>query len=235
MSIKKIGIPGWVIDNKVFGVTLPYGEYIRRFGQMIILTPDEPVRDDLDLLFLPGGLDVNPSRQNGKLSLYTGSSNSMLEYFDEHRLPGYIDNNTPIFGVCRGAQSLYSIFGGKLDQHNFVHTQSEFPKDQCHALCWHGLENYNKYNNLLTSVNSRHHQTLLHDENNLQLETIAVAREYYTEKKYLDYYNIVEVFKHREKPIWGVQYHPEDCYYDNFTPMIIKELMENKVEEQVEI
>lgn len=201
---------------------------------MIILTPDEPIRDDLDLLFLPGGLDVNPARQKGQLSLYTGNSNAMLEYFDEISLPGYIENGTPIFGVCRGAQSLYSIFGGKMNQHNYWHTQSSFPKDECHGLHWMQEEYFQEYDNLVNNVNSRHHQTMIYDGDNHEIEVVAVARTDFKNGSSEHHLDIVEVFKHSTLPIWGTQYHPEDCPTDGFTPLIIKNLLQN-VNQEVEI
>ena len=39
-----------------------------------------------------------------------------LEYFDTVMLQKYIDAGVPIFGICRGAQTMIAHFGGKLDQ-----------------------------------------------------------------------------------------------------------------------
>lgn len=217
---KKIGIPGWSTGDNSWGITKPYGEYIRQFGQAIILFPDDPVREDLDLLFLPGGLDVNPATIDTKISLYTGVGNPSLEYFDTHKLPEYIDNGTPVFGVCRGAQRLWSMFGGKLIQHNPYHKQSEHSKDECHKLKF--TDNYTHLSKLVNEVNSRHHQSMsIVDSTPDELEVIALAKE--TDKCIR--YDIVEIFKHKDFPIYGTQYHPEDCPTERVASVIISELL----------
>lgn len=235
--MKKIGLVAWSTGENSFGFTKPYGEWIRKFGQLVVLMPDDPIREDLDLLILPGGLDVSPSRQSGyNLSLYTGNSNPMLEYFDKHILPEYIQHNTPILGICRGAQSLYTMFGGVMNQHNFTHIQSEHPKHQVHGLGWITEELHEKYSGKVQMVNSRHHQTMIWDQNNPNIEVMAIAREYYntktengkSETKYTDYADIVEVFKIKDKNIFGVQYHPEDNVIDNFTPELVLDLLKIK-------
>lgn len=219
---KKIGIPGWVVERKFFGVGIAYAEYLRSFGQLIILNPDDQVRDDLDLLVLPGGLDVSPSRQQVEsLSLYTGESNPMLEFFDTHALPGYLSNNTPILGICRGAQSLWTNFGGELIQHNFQHKQSLHPKDECHGLFWSTFYDDRKATTLVKNVNSRHHQTMnTMNHSPESIQPIAWAVEGGAADM-----SIVEIFRHENDRIWGVQYHPEDCPNDRFTPYIIHKLL----------
>src|SRR5690606_36400608 len=135
MSLQ-IGIPGWTIDRKYFGITLPYAEFINEYGTVNILSPDMQVRTDLDLLILPGGADIAPSRfsQTFAPSYYTGLSNPQLEYFDKYKLPDYISMEMPILAICRGSQSLWQIFGGQMNQHNYWHKQSEHNKDECHEL-----------------------------------------------------------------------------------------------------
>lgn len=58
---KIIGIPGWVIEGKYFGVGVSYANFISQFGRMRVLTPEDTVNPPkLDLLILPGGADINP-------------------------------------------------------------------------------------------------------------------------------------------------------------------------------
>lgn len=216
----KIGIPGWSIERKYFGVTNPYAEFINHFGTMHILSPDMEVRNDLDLLIIPGGADINPTRLSRKPSYYTGSSNPHLEYFDEHKLSTYMVNETPIIAICRGAQSIWSMFGGDIIQHNYWHTQSEHQKDECHEISWAKPEFETKYGKLIQKVNSRHHQTI-NGLNNVpaDLEVLAYAKEGKSIMK-----SIVEIYRHKTLPIYGYQAHPEDMPSDRLTPLIIKEL-----------
>jgi putative glutamine amidotransferase len=217
---KKIGIPGWLIDGKCFGVTLPYINYISKFGIPIIITPNQ-VNDlpEIDLLYLPGGLDVNPLNYNEMPGYYTQNPNVMLEYFDKHILPKYIENNTSIFAVCRGAQSLFTMYGGTLIQDFKEHKQSGYPTDQCHLIKPKDASLYKNYNELFKNlkVNSRHHQMMIDDGKSNEIDIIAVAE---------DFTDIVEVWKHKTKDIWGVQYHPEDHgTNDKFSPFVINNLL----------
>lgn len=227
--MKKIGIPGWVIDGKTFGIGLAYAEFIRKFGQLIILNPDEPIRDDLDLLFLSGGADITPHQhRNSRLSLYTQSSNPILEYFDNTCLEKYIEQGTPIFGVCRGAQKLWSLFGGNIVQNCYNHDQSSTNKHECHGL--HFDTKFEKeYSPLVDSVTSRHHQTMSSKEKypHDTLEVIAWAKEMWGKKPVIRH-DIVEIFTVRNKNIIGVQYHPEDNSTEYLSHSLIKKLLKDE-------
>lgn len=221
MSKKQIGIPGWV-GSGMFGITQPYAEYISKFGNLVILSPNDTFRKDIDLLILPGGADVSPARYSDEASFYSGNNNPLLEFFDSNVLPDYLQNGTPIIGICRGAQSLWTIFGGKMVQHNPYHEQSDFPKDECHRLEWSSKENEQMYGKLIKKVNSRHHQTMNSYQAPPELEVLAFSKE--GDKGYVDK-SIVEIFKHRKLPIFGLQSHPEDMPNDNLTPNIIFEFL----------
>jgi len=69
-----------------------------------------------DLVYLPGGADVDPIRYGGDPELsymYTG----MLDRWEVDVVPKALKLNIPIFGVCRGHQVLWVELGGKLEQH----------------------------------------------------------------------------------------------------------------------
>ena len=121
--MKKIGIVSWKLGDNSFGVTTPYLEWLDNFGKIKILDFAEDFEDTLDLLVIPGGPDIDPSRYNQKPHRQTGKPCPFREYFDEFVLPVYIDNNMPILGICRGMQTLAVHFGGSLHQH-IVHETS---------------------------------------------------------------------------------------------------------------
>lgn len=221
----KIGMPSWVYKN-FYGIKTSYAEYIRSIGELVMLNPDDPCRDDLDLLILPGGADVTPHQHKiSKLSLMTGSSNPLLEYFDNKVLPDYINQETPIFGICRGAQKLWSLFGGAINQHIDDHEQSSYDTDECHGLYFVDKE----YDTIKVNVTSRHHQAMyVSKDTNPDLEVIAYATEEKLKpvSKILTYRpDIVEAFRVKGRQIAGVQYHPEDNRDDSFTPIIIDKLL----------
>ena len=102
MSQKKIGIVGWNVGDNTFGVGKNYLTWISKFGAPIILTPHNREIENLDLLILPGGADINPWTYGEIPHFNTGTPNVMLEYFDATMLPQYIESGIPIFATCRG-------------------------------------------------------------------------------------------------------------------------------------
>ena len=60
--MKRIGIFGWKTGENSFGITAPYFSFLESFNSTVeIITPSpEPRIDDLDLIVVPGGADVNP-------------------------------------------------------------------------------------------------------------------------------------------------------------------------------
>lgn len=223
MNRKKIGIPGWNIAENSFGVTKAYLEFISYFGTPIILTPHEGFRKDIDLLILPGGKDIDTSRYNAIPGFYTGDSNQILEYFDKHVLPDYINSETPIFGICRGFQSLNVIFNGSLTQH-YIHAYSKDRDELVHKLDLVddliAITTTNKSGSKsickTIETNSMHHQCVF--DHNLGDNLIPTL-------KHSD--GVIEGIRHKSLPIFGVQYHPEELY-DKYSVATIKYLLNYK-------
>ncbi len=100
--MKNIGIVAYPIDGG-YGIPTSYLNFFSMFGHITMITHNEiKIRKDLDLLVLPGGPDVDPSRYLDSLdeiSLYIGKSCPFRERFDRVLLPEYIKHGTPIFGI----------------------------------------------------------------------------------------------------------------------------------------
>lgn len=192
-----IGIPGWVIGN-MFGINLDYYQYIMRLrcGDLRILTLDSPIYSDLDLLIIPGGADVNPERYGGKPGFYTGAPDLIKEYFDLHILPQYIEQRTPIFGICRGVQTIAVHFGLGLVQDMSHETNG---KDDPYAGV-HGLRILDAPNRKI-KVNSRHHQSIEYPSDDSPVRVLATHSANHRH---------VEAIRIQGYPICGVQYHPEN-------------------------
>lgn len=78
-------------------------------------------------LILFGGTDINPQLYFEE-ALSTTDKPDDLRDRNECLLVAYaIDVGQPIIGVCRGAQLLCALNGGKLDQHNPKHLNNNHP------------------------------------------------------------------------------------------------------------
>jgi putative glutamine amidotransferase len=194
--------------GEIFGVHQDYLNLVEEFGSPVILPQleweDFKKTVKVDGLLLPGGSDVNPRRYKALFSFMSYRPNSYLEFFDTEILPNLIGEDFPIFGVCRGLQTLNVHFGGTLHQHLWKHPHSGFKTDLVHKITVAGLKKE-------ISVNSFHHQAIarLGDA----LDVIAVSSED----------GVVEAIRHQFLPIIAVQWHPERIH-DNLSIGYMQEL-----------
>jgi len=225
-----IGVPGWKIGENSFGCTLVYLYYLSHFGEVKILTTINEVDESLDLLVIPGGSDVDPGRYNQAPGYYNSKPDPIKEYFDTAILPKYIENGTPILGICRGAQSIAVLFKAQLIQHMYHESNTEIlgRSATVHTLT---LADESKFKSEYVKaysdkagkikpikVNSMHHQCIsaYNFPSNI-LEIIA----YYKGSNPTS----IEAFRHKTLPIYGLQYHPEELEEDPFGDYIVNLLI----------
>jgi putative glutamine amidotransferase len=205
--MKKIGIVG-SLRGDTLGIPYSYADFItRNLGEIIILTCTSAIREDLDLLILPGGADVNPERYGAIPDLATDSPDIYKEFFDLHHLPLYISKKIPIFGICRGIQTLNVHFGGTLlqDMPYFHETNDKAnPNGKVHPV-------FSMNKSIKLEVNSRHHQAI--DDLG---EGLIPLFEHTS--------GIIEAVEHRDLPILAVQWHPEDLYERKATEWLMIKL-----------
>ncbi len=218
--MKTIGIVGYRSeDGSVFGAGSNYLELISRFGKPYIIFPDEELAA-VDLLVLPGGLDVAPQSFGARPTFKTGNQDVFKQFFYEKRLPLYIDVGIPIFGICLGFQMLAVYFGSAMEQHLWKHPQSPGRSLAAHTV--EPLPAATRYAGEPFNVNSHHHQGILLQGLSPQLEPLAITK--------LDPYSedmLVEAFCHKTKPVMAVQWHPEE-WFDAFSCMMINDLLYEK-------
>lgn len=135
---------------------------------------------DLDGIILSGGDNIGQTPERDKTEI------KLIDYA--------INNNIPIFGVCRGMQVLNKFFGG----------EQEFLNTDTHVGNNHSIKIKNEsFSKLINStdvlVNSYH-------RNIISVDSLA---ETLTPFAFSDIDNTVEAFIHSTLPIIGVMWHPE--------------------------
>lgn len=225
---KKIGLV--IPVNEGAAINARYLEWTSQFGNVIFINPMDETIHDVDLLIIPGGSDVNPARYGEKPSFHCQKPNPFIEWFDENILPQYIENNIPIFGICRAFQSIAVMYGVKLTQHvGFPVSEPRWkevehldfkvnaqPTDRLYRFAeTHPAKKNTKY-----GINSLHHQCFYPDDvQGTDVVVLATSAEF----------GNVEVARIKNKPIFLIQFHAEetDCTYSN---MLVKHLLQdNKV------
>lgn len=241
---KTILIPGYTYRNGSdiagFGVGINYLNFLHKFGKVRILTQDDDIVQG-DMLFLPGGMDTASSNYGATPSFSLGHQDAHKEWFMKERLPYYI-GKIPIFAVCLGMQQLATVFNSVLEQHLMWHESSEKRWATAHYVFKDtafvdGIIKKEireeikekKRTSLGFKVNSHHHQCVYdtHLGNDLQPLLFAEQNEWdYHFLNQLVHHNsrIVEAFVHKQLPIVGVQWHPEELY-DKFSVSAIYNLL----------
>ncbi|HEV8647354.1 MAG TPA: gamma-glutamyl-gamma-aminobutyrate hydrolase family protein, partial [Burkholderiales bacterium] len=108
-------------DNRY---TLPaeYLDAVRRAGGVpVLIAPGEPrweaILDVVDALILSGGGDIDPSRYNGKRHETNYAIDQERDALELELGRCVIASGMPTLGICRGAQILNVVQGGKLIEH----------------------------------------------------------------------------------------------------------------------
>ncbi len=224
---KTIGIYADTFNGKI-GQTFAYMQFFSQFGFVRLLsTLDnlQNIENEIDVLVLPGGADVDVATYNAIPGVMDSRTNQHYEFLDKVLLPKFIEANKPIIGICRGLQRLNTWFGGTLNQHIIGHQQGE---DR--TATKQPLQFLNEEEQIF--VNSMHHQSI--DELGKGFEIIGYTPSYvgcYSNfttilpwREYDKNQNVtkrverpitIEIIKHSELPILAFQYHPEEfnCSY----------------------
>jgi putative glutamine amidotransferase len=205
--MKKIGIPFGFIGTSC-GIRSSYYSYLMDYFDDIEIVLLPPVHDQkaLDLLILPGGADVLSTRYGGIPSASSGFADPVKEYFDSYWLPRYIETGTPIFGVCRGIQSLNVLLGGSLGETFHKTNKDTEPGDEMHKVYINSeLMKQNTYFSSLVKdvklatfgVNSRHHQ-------GFRLRQMGDWVPLFTDSSKFEGSSTVEAAAHLTYPVVGV-------------------------------
>lgn len=206
--MKKIGLLCNIrTDSDRFSFNVAYYNFAKTLGTVVLIEPRSlEIIEDLDLLILPGGEDVYPLRYGEAPEINTGLPNMGYEFFDAIVLPEYIKRKVPIFGICRGLQTLNVMFGGSLIQHIYEPTSNS-------SIRWeHVHDVIDTRTNQRFSVNSLHHQAINVVAEDFEVLLRGKSVNHKDVKKERDLQ--IEAIKHKSLPILAVQFHPEEMFDD---------------------
>lgn len=200
-----------------YSVTTDYEVFpLHQAGYVPILLPAvdlsdkqlEAIVEDVDLVVMTGGFDVDPINYGEELKSDTVRRYSMRDQTEFRLIKAAIKAGKGIFGLCRGMQVLNVFFEGSLyqdlkesgftdlahmqnfrEQYSLAHKVS-IVKDSL-------LYNIMKSENIL--VNSFHHQGV--KKLGKGLKATATSSD-----------GLIEAFEHEKYPIMAVQWHPEVSY-----------------------
>ena len=228
-NIKKIAIVGHFTGENSFGISKPDLFFWQRFGEVSLISPFEKHVRDVDLLVMPGGQDVDPYRYltpEDDTHIYTGSPCMQKERFDRFLLPKYIEAKIPLFGICRGHQSLAVHFNAKLKQHMYHETNPSndgaktMHKVIAPEFIKHTIPTMWDYDDLNFDVNSRHHQVVMNCPEN----ATVIGRYNGKDKEEWEEGDIEALTYFPDYPAHTVQWHPEDKQ-DDFSIRLINHLL----------
>jgi gamma-glutamyl-gamma-aminobutyrate hydrolase PuuD len=184
-----------------------FGEVVNRVGEMKLMPKS------IGLVVFTGGSDVHPGMYQEDVyeKCYCDPKRDMYEYavFQMAKM-----NNIPMFGICRGAQFLCVMDGGKLAQHVTGHQGG------------HIMETADGKSFM---VSSAHHQMMIPRSENpiLGWASPKLSQVYLNGKGENAHYITVEpeVVEFPSIRAYGVQYHPEIMQTDSEGSLYCQELV----------
>jgi putative glutamine amidotransferase len=208
-----------------------YVDYFSKFGEIVPITPECPYVEDIDVLVLTGGADINPIRY-GDFPKESGAPNLEYDYFEQVMLSLYIDANIPIVGICRGMQALFVHYGGKLNQHEDLPTSTSKGnyltqhlnmgsrgKIVEHLKLTPSFNHLKKLKKVNLGINSLHHQTA-----NLKTMPKEIVPIGYSEEN-----KNLELFTVKNKNILAFQGHVEELSNTKLFDHLIKNTINGKL------
>ena len=147
------------------------------------------------LIVFSGGVDVNPKLYGEERDSFTSSPNTARDANCVQLWKFAKKNGVPVVGICRGAQFLSVMLGGKLIQHIPGHSAVTFHdarKQDGPPESW--------------GINSYHHQGILNHEG---ISAIHSYKNIPWGRVGVEEFEWIETFTCKSHPMFCVQWHPE--------------------------
>lgn len=192
-------------------------QFLKRGVIPLILPFNEPEIETLlkqcDGFLIPGGVDMDPKYYNQTNEGDSKDVDDNIDVLDDVVIKYAVQHKIPVFGICRGIQSIAAIMGGTLHQDI---TKAKLQNDEVdHRHFVTTLYTHPFANNFKKTfeTNSYHHQAV-----DIVPEGFEVI---------FKHNDIIEGIIHKELPITAVQWHPErfdaiesDILFDYFVKQI---------------
>ena len=138
-----------------------YLSYFKKFSNTIEILNRKSKIDNIDVVIIPGGFDIDPKyyNQTNSTSFNINSYNDRLDF---KLIALSIILNKKIIGICRGIQSLNVFFNGSLKQDIYFHNKNN---------------HFVNFNNKYQLLNSFHHQSINNLGYNLKIIGLSVDGE----------------------------------------------------------
>ncbi|MDL2221528.1 gamma-glutamyl-gamma-aminobutyrate hydrolase family protein [Parabacteroides sp. OttesenSCG-928-N08] len=162
--------------------------------------------ESLDGLLMSGGGDINPLLVNEEPIPQLQDIDTLRDQYDFILIRLAANRQLPMMGICRGLQLINIAFGGSIYQDIYSQASGELlkhsqkmPREQAsHTVYIEPEISSSLFEGVEQKlyVNSFHHQAI-----------DRAAPEFIVTGRSSD--GLIEAIEHREKPIFGVQWHPE--------------------------
>ena len=225
-----IGISGSVSKNeRELSVNACYTNGLIKAGALpVIISPHmegevlEVCLDKLDGILLAGGNDVDPNRYGDDPLDELGEVNPLRDDFEIRLVRKAAERGMPVFGICRGIQSMNVAMGGTLWQDipsqyrrpdgrkGVAHSQTRADFYTSHRVL---IEEDSRLMQLIGKreirVNSFHHQAVMQPAPCMKVSAHASD-------------GVIEGIEHPDLPFFmGVQWHPERYFDRDETAMVL--------------
>lgn len=181
-----------------------YIEAVNNCGGIAVPQYCPDVSTEYDGLMICGGNDIDPAYYNEKMngSVNIDAKRDMAEFA---LAKAFAEKKKPILGICRGCQLINVALGGSLHQNilNADEHSSFADYDLVHKVRATEKTFLYEFYGEEFCVNSFHHQAI--KELGKGIDIVATACDRTT----------VEAIKHKELPIYAVQWHPERMCFEN--------------------